>query len=77
MNIAQIEEAIQRGVPFRLKAADGDEFPVPHTDYISLPPKTSAKRTYVIVHHDKGYASLLPLLTITGLTYPANAGTES
>lgn len=68
MNIAQIEEAVQRGVPFRLKVADGDEYRVPHPDYISLPPRSSAKRTYVIVHNDNGFASFLPLLTITSLT---------
>jgi hypothetical protein len=28
MNIAQIEEAVRRGVPFKLKVADGDEYRV-------------------------------------------------
>ena len=74
MNIAQIEEAVHRGVPFRLKVAEGDEFRVPHPDYVFLPPKTSAKRTYVIVHNDEGFASVLPLLTIASLTYQADAG---
>ncbi len=69
MNIAQIEEAVERGVPFRLKVADGDEFRVPRPDYIFLPPRASAKRTYVIVHSDEGFASILPLLTITSLTF--------
>jgi hypothetical protein len=73
MNIDQIEEAVHRRMPFRLKVADGDEFPVPHADYIFLPPKTSAKRTYVIVHNDAGFASVLPLLTITSLTYQVDA----
>lgn len=74
MNIAQIEEAVERGVPFRLKVADGDEFWVPHRDYVFLPPKAAPKRTYVIVHNDRGYASYLPLLTITSLTYLADVG---
>lgn len=68
MNIAQIEDAAQRGVPFSIKVADGDEFKVPHPDYIAFPPKNSPKRTYVIVHNDGGYSSILPLLTITSLT---------
>ena len=72
MSIDQIEEAVHRGVPFRLKAADGDEFRVPHADYIFLPPKSSAKRTYVMVHNDAGFASILPLLTITSLTFQAD-----
>jgi len=77
MNIAQIEEAVQRGVPFRLKVADGDEFRVPHRDYIFLPPTTSAKRTYVMVHNDEGFASILPLLTITSLTFQIDAGSST
>lgn len=75
MNIAQIEEAVHRGLPFRLKVADGDEYQVPHSNYISLPPRNSAKRTYVVVHNDAGFASLLPLLAITSLTYQVDAGT--
>ena len=74
MNIARIEEASHRGIPFSLKVADGDRFDVPHPDYISLPPKTSRQRTYVVVHRDDGYASILPLITITSLTYKADAG---
>ena len=74
MNIAQIEEAVHRGVPFRLEVAEGDEFRVPHPDYVFLPPKTSAKRTYLSVHNDEGFASVLPLLTITSLTYQVDAG---
>jgi hypothetical protein len=73
MDIAQIEEAVHRGVPFRLKVADGDEFRIPHADYVFLPPKASAKRNYVIVHNDEGYASVLPLLTITSLTFQIDA----
>ncbi len=74
MNIAQIEEAAHRGIPFSLKVADGDRYEVPHPDYIFLPPKESQKRTYVVVHSDDGYASVLPLLTITSLTYQVDAG---
>jgi hypothetical protein len=73
MSIEQIEEAVHRGLPFRVKVADGDEYQVPHPDYVFLPPKTSGKRTYIIVHNDKGFASILPLLTITSLTFQADA----
>lgn len=65
MNIAQIAEAVHRGVSFKLKVADGDEYPVPHPDYIFLPPRSAEKRTYVMVHNDAGFASILPLLTKT------------
>lgn len=74
MNIQQIEEAVHRGLPFKLKVADGDAVSVPHPDYIFLPPKSAPMRTYVMVHNDKGYASILPLLTITSLTFPVNFG---
>ncbi|MCB1125107.1 MAG: hypothetical protein KDM81_01325 [Verrucomicrobiae bacterium] len=43
--------------------ADGREYPVPHRDYISLPPKAS----YVIVYDDDGHFTVLPLLTMTGM----------
>lgn len=76
MNIAQIEEAAERGTPFKLKVADGDEFSIPHSDYISFPPKSSPKRTFVIVFNDQGFASVLPLLTITSLTYQVDAGSK-
>jgi hypothetical protein len=74
MDIAQIEEATHRGLPFSIKVADGDCFDVPHPDYISLPPKGSQKRTYVVIHRDDGYASVLPMITITSLTYQVDAG---
>lgn len=73
MNIAQIEEAVHRGVPFKIKVADGDEYQVPHSDYIFLPPKSAEKPTYVMVHNDQGFASILPLLTITSLTFQIDA----
>lgn len=74
MSIEQIEDATQRGVPFTLKVADGDAYKVPHPDYIFLPPKDGGRRTYVIVHNEKGFASVLPLITITSLTYLVDAG---
>ena len=69
MDLSQIEEAVECNAPFTLEVADGDEFDVPHRDYIFLPPKTSPKRTYVVIHHDRGVASLLPLPTITSLRW--------
>jgi hypothetical protein len=73
MNITQIEQVMETGRPFKIKVAAGDEFSVPYCDYISLPPASSSKRTYVVVHNDRGFAHILPLLTITSLTYQADA----
>jgi hypothetical protein len=77
MNIAQIEDAVERALPFRLKVADGDEFFVSHPDYVFFPPKTATKRTYVAVHNDEGFVSVLPLLTITSLTYQIEPQSDS
>ena len=63
MTREQVESAVARGVPFALLMADGKEYPVPHRDYISLPPKVA----YVIVYDDDGRFTVLPLLTMTGL----------
>lgn len=62
----QLEEVIEQGVPFQVNLADGRSYPVPHPDYISLPPKNA---TVAIVYEDDGTVHLLPLLTMTGLTY--------
>jgi len=73
MTREQIESALTSGVPFTLRMADGKEYPVPHRDYLWLPPKAS----YVIVHEDDGHFTVLPLLTMTGLrSKAANAGTR-
>jgi hypothetical protein len=63
MTREQIESAVASGGPFVLRMADGQEYPVPHRDYISLPPKAS----YVIVYDGDGHFTVLPLLTMTGL----------
>ena len=63
MTRQQIESAVASGHPFALRMADGREYPVPHRDYISLPPRAS----YVIVYDDTGHFRIVPLLTMTGL----------
>jgi hypothetical protein len=34
-----MESAMNSGVPFTLRMADGNEYRVPHRDYISISPK--------------------------------------
>lgn len=65
MNRSQIEAAVESGRPFSLRMADGREYHVPHSDYISIPPKGA----FVIVFDDQEHAYYLPLLTMTGLYY--------
>lgn len=65
MNRTQIESALERNIPFSVCMADGKAYHVPHRDYISLPPKGA----FVVVDDDQGHVFVLPLLTMTGLTY--------
>jgi hypothetical protein len=66
MTRKQLEGVIEQGVPFQLNLADGRTYSVPHPDYIFLPLKNA---TVAIVYEDDGTVHLLPLLTMTGLTY--------
>ena len=70
MTRAQVRSAIDSGVPFVLRMADGKEYKVPHPDYISMSPTG----TFVTVYDDEGRFFVLPLITMTGL---ASIVTES
>ena len=69
MNRSQIGAAVERNLPFTLRMADGKEYRVPHRDYISIPPKGA----FVVVYDDREHVYVLPLLTMTGLTYQSEA----
>lgn len=66
MTMRQVREAMGSGRPFTIMMADGKSYRVPHGDYIMLIPKGSA----VVVHNEE-VATILPLLTMTGITYEA------
>ena len=66
MTRKQLEAVISENVPFSIQLADGRSYKVPHQDYISLPPKNA---TVAVVFEDDGTVHVLPLLTMTGLTY--------
>jgi hypothetical protein len=65
MNRSQIEAALERNVPFTLCMADGKAYHVPYRDYLSLPPKGA----FLVVYDDQQHVFVLPLITMTGLTY--------
>ncbi|MFW5883502.1 MAG: hypothetical protein ACOCVG_03960 [Verrucomicrobiota bacterium] len=65
MTKSQIEAAIKRNQPFRIRMADGHEYAVPHRDYIKMSPKG----TFVVVMDDEEHAWVLPLLTMTAIGY--------
>jgi hypothetical protein len=63
-------------VPFRIRIADGHEYPVPTHDHIYLPPGSAR----VVVSDDAGSVIVLPSLLISGLLiasssseHPSNA----
>jgi len=66
MTRKQLEAVISESVPFTVQLADGRSYKVPLSDYISLPPKNA---TVAVVYEDDGTVHVLPLLTMTGLTY--------
>ena len=73
MNIEQIEDAIESGEPFSLTTVDGKVFEVPHTDFISLPPKASKRQSHAVVYNDEGRTSYLALVSITTLEFEDGA----
>jgi hypothetical protein len=65
MNRSQIEPTVERNLPFTLRMTDGKEYHVPHPDYISSPPRGA----FVVVYDEQEHVFVLPLLTMTGLTF--------
>jgi hypothetical protein len=60
-----IETAKVEGVPFSIKMADGREYRVDRADQIHI------AKTHVVVIDNKTLPHILPLITITGLSYLA------
>jgi hypothetical protein len=60
---------VERNLPFTLHMADGKDYRVRHRDYIFLPPKAA----FVVVTDDEGHVYVLPMLTMTGLSYEGEA----
>jgi len=63
MTRGSIETAIKEGIPFEIRMADGRSYKVRREHQVAV------GRTSVMVFDDKDLAHVLPLLTITGLTY--------
>ena len=63
MTREQVETAIKEGIPFVIKMADGEKYQVPEAYRIAL------GRTTVIVVGDDDMPHILPLLTMTGISY--------
>jgi len=63
MTRAQIQKVIREGIPFLIKMADGEKYEV------SEPFRVALGRTTVIVVGDDDMPHILPLLTMTGISY--------
>lgn len=63
MNREQIETAIREGIPFEIRMADGARYAVREPAQIAL------GRSSVAVFDERDRVHVLPLLTMTGITY--------
>ena len=63
MTMDQIQTAIMEGIPFEIKLADGARYKVRERYQVAV------GKTSVVVFDDKDLAHILPLLTMTGITY--------
>ena len=68
MTREQVELAMKEGIPFVIKMADGLQYAVTDRNRIAL------GASYAVVVDEKDLAHVLPLLTMTGLSYLAAEG---
>ncbi|MBM3880628.1 MAG: hypothetical protein FJ387_13075 [Verrucomicrobia bacterium] len=59
----QIETAIREGIPFVIRMADGEKYEVSERYRVAL------GKTTVIIVGDNDMPHVLPLLTMTGISY--------
>ncbi|HEY2081352.1 MAG TPA: hypothetical protein VGI88_01100 [Verrucomicrobiae bacterium] len=59
----RIDIAIREGIPFEIKMADGEKYRVTESNQIAL------GRTFVVVIDKRDLPHVLPLLTMTGISY--------
>ena len=59
----QIQTAINEGIPFEIRMADGEKYRVKERYQVAV------GKTSVVVFDHKDLAHILPMLTITGISY--------
>lgn len=59
----RIDIAIKEGIPFEIKMADGEKYRVSESNQIAL------GKTFVVVIDKHDLPHVLPLLTMTGISY--------
>lgn len=66
MTAGMIEKVIETNRPFQIRTATGDEYRIPHRDFIAF----TAKKTTLVVNFErdgKEEIAWIPLLTITSV----------
>ena len=63
MTRKKIQTAINEGIPFLIRMADGEKYEVTDRNQVAL------GRTQVVVVAKDDIAHILPLLTMTGISY--------
>ncbi|RME91737.1 MAG: hypothetical protein D6766_11355 [Verrucomicrobia bacterium] len=63
MTREQVQTAIDEGIPFEIRMADGMKYRVRERYQVAV------GKTAVVVFDDKDLVHVLPLLTMTGITY--------
>jgi hypothetical protein len=58
-----VETAVREGIPFAIQMADGKEYEIHNQVHIAI------AKTYVVVIGKDELPHVLPLLTMTGLSY--------
>jgi len=71
MSRAQIQTALNEGIPFVIRMADGEAYQVNDRQQMAL------GQTTVVVMGDDDVAHVLPLLTMTGISYLPKANGSS
>ena len=66
VTIEQVKIAMNEGIPFVIKMADGRQYTVTDRHRLALGP------TYIMVVDEKDLPHMLPLRTLTGISYLAS-----
>jgi len=69
MTAEHVRQAIASHRPFEIQMADGQVYPVAHPDFISF----NRNRTAVLLSLEDDRVQVLPLLTMTGITFSPEA----
>jgi len=75
MSHKELEDVLERSVPFTIYVADGRQFDVPHRDYVFLPPRSTAVTLALPdpAEPDQLRYHVIPLLMVSGVSHNESA----